>query len=591
MAPNTTATAAPAPSSTSSGKSVGQPQKQRERQEYTARAILLGSFDKFVQETSATQLYNNQLRGESQRTDDVIPLLDKALHQQQLAHNIEYRLVTDMPHITQKGSEGYNWACGFRNLQMICMSLMTNPLYKPLLFDGTGRVPTVQGLQAYIERAWDAGFDAHGQAEFPHGLIGGEQWIGTTEVCTLLRYFGLRAQIVDIVEADIGVAAFMAQMGSPQKYTQKNYECDLCNKIIPTGQRYKCTVRNDYDVCEECLQIPGQPYELVFVDDDPHPPQLEKATSTSGRTITPSKKYGAFDEWNSDDEGMQILKQQLIEDEKKQLFQEQSMRAKKKPKSPKAKAAEESEASLGLATWLRDYFDHMQQPACTHANNASQRNLMEFLSGSGSLDADADAGADAGCKRSSPVASDADRDEGTSSGHPTVAATSSPGSNLKAAKREASSSSSSGSGSGGVRSNEDIVNSLPPEAIHISKHSQVPDQQSKNFVHPVYFQHMGHSRTVIGYESNPKTKKISLIIFDPVSIGFKLKENLQCNGTWQRQVKRGLHTLNHGAYQVMYVSGIMTAVEREQSKVIVGKHYTEPIGTSVKTAGGGAGQA
>ena len=37
---------------------------------------------------------------------------------------------------------------------------------------------------------------------------------------------------------------------------------------------------------------------------------------------------------------------------------------------------------------------------------------------------------------------------------------------------------------------------------------------------------------------------------------------------WQRSVKRQLSTFKHGAYQMVYVSGIMSRAERDVSKIL-----------------------
>lgn len=54
---------------------------------------------------------------------------------------------------------GGEWSCGYRNIQMLCHTLMSLPSYRRVLFNGTGEVPDVHGLQAWIERAWTNGFD------------------------------------------------------------------------------------------------------------------------------------------------------------------------------------------------------------------------------------------------------------------------------------------------------------------------------------------------------------------------------------------------------------------------------------------------
>ena len=101
---------------------------------------------------------------------------------------------------------------------------------------------------------------------------------------------------------------------------------------------------------------------------------------------------------------------------------------------------------------------------------------------------------------------------------------------------------------------------------------------------PLYFQHDGHSRTVVGFEDGNEKK--SLILFDPASSGSiisaRLSEYIDGTshnyGTWQRLVKRKVQTLKQKAYQIVYVApGIMSAEERKQSKLIIGTLHSEKL--------------
>ena len=73
--------------------------------------------------------------------------------------------------------------------------------FRRKLFNGSGKIPNIEGMQRFIEDAWMAGFDVEGAAQFGGRLVGTREWIGTTEAAALLRYFGLRAVIVDFESA------------------------------------------------------------------------------------------------------------------------------------------------------------------------------------------------------------------------------------------------------------------------------------------------------------------------------------------------------------------------------------------------------
>ena len=63
-------------------------------------------------------------------------------------------------HVSQKGTYGSGWSCGYRNIQMLCCSLLQVPEYKAVMFDGSGKLPDIPTIQHWIEVAWRDGFDA-----------------------------------------------------------------------------------------------------------------------------------------------------------------------------------------------------------------------------------------------------------------------------------------------------------------------------------------------------------------------------------------------------------------------------------------------
>lgn len=67
------------------------------------------------------------------------------------------------------------------------------------LFGGVSFVPDVAALQAWLEIAWEAGFDPEGAEQLQCKVLGTRKWIGTTEVAALLRYSGLKAKIIDFL--------------------------------------------------------------------------------------------------------------------------------------------------------------------------------------------------------------------------------------------------------------------------------------------------------------------------------------------------------------------------------------------------------
>jgi zinc finger-containing ubiquitin peptidase 1 len=147
-------------------------------------------------------------------TGGIIELLENQLSAET---NVDrYQLCSPCYHISQKGLEGSNWSCGYRNLQMLCCAMMEISWLRSRLFEGRGEVPDIHGLQSWIEKAWSQGFDVEGAAQLGYSLLGSNKWIGTTgnvaeavrstawslmytciECAALLRYFGIDARIVD----------------------------------------------------------------------------------------------------------------------------------------------------------------------------------------------------------------------------------------------------------------------------------------------------------------------------------------------------------------------------------------------------------
>ncbi|KAJ8427923.1 hypothetical protein Cgig2_023299 [Carnegiea gigantea] len=89
---------------------------------------------------------------------------------------------------------------------------------------------------------------------------------------------------------------------------------------------------------------------------------------------------------------------------------------------------------------------------------------------------------------------------------------------------------------------------------------------------PLYFQHEGHSRTIIGVQVKHQKnglKDYNLLVLDPGHSTEALEKSLKQNFGWQKFLKRGLHTLKKPQYQLCYVDpGIAGREEIEQLKTL-----------------------
>lgn len=89
---------------------------------------------------------------------------------------------------------------------------------------------------------------------------------------------------------------------------------------------------------------------------------------------------------------------------------------------------------------------------------------------------------------------------------------------------------------------------------------------------PLYFQHDGHSRTIVGIQVTPQRNGMhlhSLLILDPAHRTETLERALQKKFGWQKLIKRGIHTLKKQQYQLCFIDGgIANGKEIEQLKTL-----------------------
>lgn len=89
---------------------------------------------------------------------------------------------------------------------------------------------------------------------------------------------------------------------------------------------------------------------------------------------------------------------------------------------------------------------------------------------------------------------------------------------------------------------------------------------------PLYFQHDGHSRTIVGIQVKHQRSGIpqyNLLVLDPAHRTAALERSLRAKVGWQKHIKRGVHTLKKKQYQLCYVDpGIAGEEEMEKLKTI-----------------------
>lgn len=549
--------------------------------------------------------------GSNQATDGCIELLASCLRKE---NSTKFRLCSPMAHMTQLNAMGAHWACGYRNIQMLCLSLAKVPAYKSLLFNGDGNVPDIWGLQAWIEKAWKAGFDEIGSSDFGGSLISKSDWIGATECAALLRFFGLRAHLVNFTDKEYltkvmnGEVAAAIGNGFRKVKRVATYVCDLCGCRISSEFRYRCTHRPDFDLCEPCERQNPQPYPMNKVK--------VESRSAQPRSVSPDAD-GPVDirDWV---EGHRLQRGQpytggghlsFVPASSNQTYTSSSGRPTKKPSRYEDVSDfivsgdlgpddywdgdDDGGAEYDDASFFDQDQDHGQEQVVEvrlgetqKENHFENDKVIIDMTASPSLQAK-------GVERTalSPSLSPPSRREGA------ILQWNNPANKFKASSNVSGRTKRRRLAEGPVSDTaQDLVKWLDrymdtfegglaspchqeagtaDQAANLS-----PDRCPSSLVHPIYLQHEGHSRTIVGLQKG--ANKTSLLLFDPQVQGDLLRRNLQRGDNWQKWVKRQLSTFKQGAYEIVYVSGVMTSEEQARSKVLISKGKDDPLLTELE---------
>eukprot|EP00898_Chlorokybus_atmophyticus_P007134 jgi/Chlat1/7421/Chrsp6S07445 len=105
--------------------------------------------------------------------------------------------------------------------------------------------------------------------------------------------------------------------------------------------------------------------------------------------------------------------------------------------------------------------------------------------------------------------------------------------------------------------------------------AQVSGSQSSSVVStnrpPIFFQHQGHSRTIVGIQKRRSKlsydEEVFLLVLDPAQRTEEIVSKLKQRSGWQSMLKRGIHTLRKPEYQLCYVEeGIAHGDELQKMK-------------------------
>lgn len=105
-----------------------------------------------------------------------------------------------------------------------------------------------------------------------------------------------------------------------------------------------------------------------------------------------------------------------------------------------------------------------------------------------------------------------------------------------------------------VRSKNSCKNLAEELFNYVFKYFELEYSNSKKFVYPIFLQHDGHSRTIVGIE-NGKNK--NLLIFDPGCNRKKIDDHVKYNpDRLLTLLRRGLSSFNrNNEYQLLFIKG------------------------------------
>ncbi|GMH42480.1 hypothetical protein BSKO_10399 [Bryopsis sp. KO-2023] len=337
------------------------------------------------------------------------------------------------------------WGCGWRNAQMLASHLLQRADFPSVLFGGCKHVPSISFLQAWLECAWDAGFDVAGRNTIKNGKVQGTTtWIGTTEVTAMLRQFRVNAQVVDFLGAN---SIHNTERNVDEGTFHQGVICDGCRSEI-TGVRHKSLSWPNFDLCGHCVQgeVAGNaaPFEISGL-----PARHQARCSLCNAFHFTGVLYT-----NPTSTLCQDCYLTLAPPEKSTFKHHLSRTLNPDQNAPKKNARNWSSHEK-LVEWVWGYF-----------------------------------------------------------------------------------SDGSGQTSGVVETNKP----------------------------PLYFQHSGHSRTIVGIEKNGNSH--SLVVLDPGTPAEHLRNAIRAGKGWQQLVKRGLHTLKKPEYQLICVDGLIQPDAVHRSKTI-----------------------
>ncbi|KAL7851754.1 hypothetical protein AOLI_G00221100 [Acnodon oligacanthus] len=101
-------------------------------------------------------------------------------------------------------------------------------------------------------------------------------------------------------------------------------------------------------------------------------------------------------------------------------------------------------------------------------------------------------------------------------------------------------------------------------SLHCSRGSRLPPRVVKTNLPPIYLQHQGHSRTIVGVEER-KNGSVCALLLDPGCSSGDMKKLLNSNtaAAFLSRMRKFPGHLKHAQYQVVVVEGVLTPEEKQ----------------------------
>ncbi len=104
---------------------------------------------------------------------------------------------------------------------------------------------------------------------------------------SLIQMVGKTLKFEIISNGDINLSSF--EKNTPLEVpVHQNVTCDMCGIMPIIGMRFKCSVRNDFDLCEKCEKIEIQPFPMIKIY---HPEQNPAGIFVALRDDRPEREH------------------------------------------------------------------------------------------------------------------------------------------------------------------------------------------------------------------------------------------------------------------------------------------------------------